>query len=295
MPAGELVMSPAGRSAAGDIAVGTGPPSPGPLDSTGLPLPGTEEATAQVALLNGSDGTLVWSKPGDYPYPVLRAGSPAQPALAAQTSRTESTDDTVTQTLIITAYSTAGDEVYNRSHSLSTPKSPDDAPAFGIGIAVPAGDFEPDGAADGLALLIVASGPNIASKEALFYGAHGTPLGQTNARALGASTTGNGDGIVEVNTVNGLRVTVRRAPDNRILFSRALTGPAGTNSAFAYGARLRPSKCADVIVAAEGPTQVFGAVLASNGQPRWQLRYPRNDLRAGTVTKPAAAPQPTCA
>lgn len=297
MPAGEVHPSATGKPAVADVAVGTGPPPPSLLDDIGLPLPGSGQAGphGEVALLDGADGSTVWSRTGDFAYPVLRAGAALVPALGVQTSDVDSGGDNVIETLTVTAYDAAGTELYQHGFSASVPKSDDEkAFSFGFGVAVPIGDLEPDGSADGMALLFAVSGRNSTFKEVLFHGVDGSPLKEPSGDPLGASTTGSGDDLVDVTTRTGITVTVRRGRDNRTLFTRVLPGTAGAASAYAYGAQLRPGKCADVIVSGRNTRQVFNAVLASNGQIRWQLNYPLNDLRAGTPGKPRVAPRPRC-
>jgi hypothetical protein len=297
-PVGDVHASAAGQPAAPDVAVATGTPPP-PATPAGLPIPNplaaNQPSHGEVALLDGSSGTTVWSKAGDFPYAVYKAGKPLVPATGVLTSNATSDGSNYTETLTLTTYDDSGTQVYSRDYTLSTPASSDStAPSFGVGIAIPVGDFEPDGSLDGIAFLFVVSGNNQASKQVLLHGADGSPLPDSAADPLGGSASGRGDDLVHTSASSrGITVNVRRGSDDKTLFTRTVP-VVGISSAKAYGAGLR-GRCADVVVVGTGDSKGMNGVLASSGQPRWTVTFAAGDLRPGTLNRPSTAPARLCA
>jgi hypothetical protein len=98
-----------------------------------------------------------------------------------------------------------------------------------------------------------------------------------------------------VHTHGGITVTVTDGKDRSLLFRRAARDSAHMPRAYALGAVLRPrSACADVVLVGEGKHHGLGAVLASNGRPRWWVTYDPHARAAGTVHQSLHAPHPSC-
>jgi len=297
---GDVHTSPAGHPRVQDIAVGTGTPTGAGLSTLPIPVPVADPTTpahGQVALLDGATGASVWSKTGDFPYAVLTAGagqSPATGVLTADLSPDATGTGKATETLTLTTYDDTSAQIYTHSYSASV--DGDGAPdsSDGFAIAAPVGDFEPDGSADGVALIFVSDGNNVATSQQLFHGVDGSPYPTTSAAPLGASTTGHGDDLVTVTTRHGVSVTVSRGRDLHALFTRTIPATSGISAASGYGALFNRSRCADVLVTGMGQQTDLVADLASNGQIRWYVTYSPTSSSAGAIHHPATRITATC-
>jgi len=293
---GDVHPSASGAPTVDDIAVSTGTPAPGGL---GLPLP-LPDPTApsehgEVALLDGSTGSTVWTKDGDFAYPVLLAGKPLKAAVGVVTTDTTSDSSTTTATTTLVTYDAGGNQIYTKSWQATT-KTDSSADPTTFDVVVQVGDFDADGSADGLVLIAVMSGTNNGSFTTLFHGADGSTVKSGATQPLGGSTTGHGDGLVGFKTHLGLTVTVRRGSDFAILFSHKISHSRGIKDGDAFGEPMHDtSRCADVLVAGQGAKHSIAAILTAHGKQEWVVQFTPGSKNPGTVYRPSTAPSiPTC-
>jgi hypothetical protein len=293
---GDVHASAAGAPKVGDIAVSTGTPAPGGL---GLPLPIPDPTAPSdhgvVALLDGATGSTVWTQDGDAAFPVRRAGEPLKPAVGVLTTDTTSDSSTTTATTALVAYDDNGNQIYAKSWHAST-KSDANSDATTVDDVEQVGDFDGDGATDGFVMIAVSSGDNNGAFITLFHGADGSTVKSGHTQPLGGSTTGHGDGLVGFKTRHGLTVTVHNGPDFAVLFSRKVPHSRGINDGGAFGEPMHDmSRCADVLVAGQGPKRSIAAILTAHGAMEWVLTFTPGGKGPGTVFRPSTAPHiPTC-
>lgn len=296
MSVGDVHPSASGAPKVDDVAVSTGTPTRSGL---GLPLPIPDptapSAHGQVALLDGATGSTVWVKDGDDAYPVVLAGKPLKPATGVITTDTTSDSTATTATATLVTYDDNGNQIYSVSWKAST-KTDSSGDVSTFEFALPVGDFDADGSADGLVLIAVTSGNNNGAFSTLFRGADGTHIKSGNAEPLGGTTTGHGDDLVVVKARRGLSVTMHKGADFSVLFSRKIAHSRGMHDGDAFGTPLhKTSSCADVLVSGQGARRSVAALLTAKGAPEWVVQFRSGSKRAGTVYRPATAPRiPTC-
>ena len=280
-PAGAVTAGRVGGRVVQDVAVNV-PAEPLPQVLTPLADVPLSPPHGQVILLSGATGTQVWSREGDRPVAVERAGSPLRPALAVATVDSSNGADGTTVTLKLVAHSAAGDVVYDRSYSVTAEQSGD--PGFGIGFAYTFGDLQPDGAQDVVVVLVAFNGDAMKEKVAVVDGASGSEVPGADT-PLGPSVTGRGTDLATATSGSAVQVTVRRGRDRALLFTRTLRPGATMESTYVWSEQLT-SRCADVVVSSRGKTHEYVAVLSSTGAPRWSLLHKRASLAAGSVVRP---------
>ena len=276
---GDVVPSPSGAAAAGDLSVSSGPPPPGALSSFPVTLPVADPTATPhgtITLLNGATGATVWSKTGDGSYAVARAGVPSVPAVgiySSDTSQDVTGSGSTTVTLTLTTYDVSGAQIYSTSYSTSAPGDGSGNGSFGYGAAFPIGDFEPDGAIDGVASLFVVDGNNFRSQDILFHGVDGHTFAGNTPQPLWASATGHGDDFVVVSTQHDVTVHVERGRDLATVFSTRLPRTSGITATDTYGANLTGVSRADVFSCGAGKTSDYCAELTGAGRVRWLLHF----------------------
>jgi hypothetical protein len=246
-------------------------------------------------LLDGASGSTVWSETGDYAYAVLQAGNPLKPAVGVVTTDVSSDSTNTTATTTLATFDDSDKQIYSVSWK-ATAKTSSSGDSSALALVVSEGDFQPDGSADGFALVDVTSGDNTGSFQTLFNGADGTSIKSGHADPLGGSTTGTGEDLAAVKVSRGLYVSVYKGSDRSLLFRTKVAHTRGMQDGAAFGAPLHEaSTCADVLVVGEGKKQSVAGVLTAKGKLEWLTRFVSGDKNPGTTYHPTTAPRiPIC-
>ena len=297
---GYVHPSAVGQPVAEDVAVSSGPPASSqfmgtPARDPSAPTHGT------VSLLDGADGTTVWSEPGDSAYPVQKAGVALQPAVGVV--QTDITGDPVntTATMTLTTYDDAGNQIY--AMKVSTPPVTADPTTTTVAWSTvqPIGDVELDGSIDGYAQVWVDNGDQCdcpGERSIYFDGRDGSTLpGSYPTHQLGAGTTGAGEDFVTVTHNGDLAVSVTRPATGTVVFHRVIPRTSGLQYGDALGDPLPGSRCSDVYVYGGQRRQGIVAVLSPDGALLWQAVFRINSATPGNLYRSHESPSAatTCA
>lgn len=252
----------------------------------------TTAAHGQVTLLAGGTGKTVWSKAGDAPYPLVRAGVPA---LGVMTDLSSTTASAYTAKVQLDVYDGAGKARWQKTFMLSVPHEATEEDAYVGGFALPFTDLDGDGGTEGFVLLYVFSNSSDRVQVSIVRASDGASLKDTTSGFLMGGVTRKGqDRVLVTSAASGLVVKVLRGSDSLPLFTRVVPGSKGVPSGYASAAKLGSSPCSDVVVSGSGKGRAVVAVLASDGTVRWSLGRASADQRPGTPVLPRTAPRPRC-
>lgn len=294
--AGRLTGGAAGGHAVPDLVLTTAA-DPGVVGGIETPVLALADPTAgahgQVLLLRARTGATVWSKPGDSPYVLDRAGVPS---LGVVSVTEATTSDAAQVTARLEAFDVAGSSRWSRTVSASAKRSSSDefSPFVGA-FGFPVSDLDADGGLEGVLLIYAFTDSDREVQAHLVRAANGVDLVDQRSGFLLGGVTRHGQDRARVEpTRAGLVVTVLRGRDSATLFRRVVPGSTGVSSGSATAAALGRAVCQDVLVSGTGGGRAVVGVLASDGSPRWTVSRGSKDPRTAPAVRPRTAPRPRC-
>jgi hypothetical protein len=283
-----------GMTAVGRISGGNTPDLVASMINVGDRKPGVKQAARpEQMLIRGSDGRILWDKPGDVVVAVHRAGRELVPAV--ELIDTFQPDEEATRShpvgIIARAYTPSGHRLFERRVLLHTHPGAD-AGDGEIFLDPDAGDIEPDGAGD-ISIEVVAFGSRPYNEMGFVDGRTGRFLPRQLGAAVDAFTDGSlrrgrGTDIIDIEPAGRRRDAIRGIDGvtGHRYFSRDLSLGADQVILETFGIHAAGGSCSDIALTTEDdPGDQFAAVMSGSGHVLWTLRYGINQRRGGTLTR----------
>jgi hypothetical protein len=245
-----------------DLVVHSQTPAPISIGTIDVPDPRTN-AHGQAVLLAGGTGIQQWVRAADATFPVNAAGSARTPALAVALNDDTGAAGTDPVSVIVTAVTAAGDDVWTATVSVD-----------GTGDSVQAGavgDVNADGTSDIAATTFAGD----AGRRTAMHVIDGA-TGRVTAAPIGvpflASFDGRGDDLAQIEgDDDGVRLSALDGRTGVRLFAQLFARATAISAIPAYPRR---AKRADLLLGIDGPAIGTAAVLSPSGTVRWRVDRP---------------------
>jgi hypothetical protein len=259
----------------------------------------TPDVGPTVTIVQGSSGSVLWTRAAGAVVALGRAGSSLVRAVALESSGDTSTGQTDTATMAYEAISVSNQVLYDKSLTVATPMEPDEHFERYDATYQSFGDLQSDGSLDELVDLGVFS-------EAIGAGTSKVKIGVVNGRtgsfhavpadgsADGSLHHGKASDLVDL-TLSGtkLELTASDGVTRKRYYQRTLAGLPAVALASITGLRVSGHACSDLAVVTSDTNQGADAMLSARGAMLWKIHYPSAAATGGTL-KRFKAPKHFC-